>query len=115
LLQTSQGEFPVVDGTGKPVGVLDRANLIRAIKQLGPDAHVADAMNPELPTVTYRATLEQTFKLLQTKQTPAVAVVDVAGKLVGLVTNETIAEMMMLQNALPKGTQIGPWSRPQGV
>ena len=29
--------------------------------------------------------------------------------------NETIAEMMMLQNALPKGTQIGPWSRPQGV
>jgi Zn-dependent protease/CBS domain-containing protein len=115
LLQTSQGEFPVVDGAGKPVGVLDRANLIRAIKQLGPDARVADAMNTEMPSVSHRATLEQTFKLLQMKQAPAVAVVDTTGKLVGLVTNETIAEMMMLQRALPKGAQIGPWSRPAGV
>jgi Zn-dependent protease/CBS domain-containing protein len=115
LLQTSQGEFPVVDSVGKPVGVLDRANLIRAIKQLGPESRVADAMNRDMPSVSHRATLEQTFKLLQTKQAPAVAVVDGAGKLVGLVTNETIAEMMMLQNALPRGTQIGPWSRPQGV
>ncbi len=30
LLQTSQGEFPVVDGAGKPVGVLGRADLIRS-------------------------------------------------------------------------------------
>ena len=37
LLQTSQGEFPVVDGTGKPVGVLGRADLIRTIKSHGPD------------------------------------------------------------------------------
>src|SRR5262249_54432645 len=27
LLQTSQGEFPVVDGAGKPVGVLGRADI----------------------------------------------------------------------------------------
>jgi predicted transcriptional regulator len=68
-----------------------------------------------MPSVSHRATLEQTFKLLQMKQAPAVAVVDTTGKLVGLVTNETIAEMMMLQRALPKGAQIGPWSRPAGV
>jgi stage IV sporulation protein FB len=29
LLQTGQGEFPIVDGAGKPVGVLGRADLIR--------------------------------------------------------------------------------------
>jgi len=36
LLRTSQGEFPVVDGTGRPLGVLVRNDLIRFLKQLGP-------------------------------------------------------------------------------
>ena len=115
LLQTGQGEFPVVDGVGKPVGLLGRADLIRAIKTLGPDAKVADAMTADMPTISHRGTLEQAFKLLQEKQAAAVAVTDAAGKLVGLVTGETIAEMMMLQEALPKGARIGPWSRPAGA
>jgi hypothetical protein len=34
---------------------------------------------------------------------------------VGLVTSETIAEMMMLQKALPRGVRIGPWSHPAGA
>lgn len=115
LLQTSQGEFPVVDATGKPVGVLDKSALIRALKTLGPDARIADAMSAEFPTVSQRATLEQAFKLLQEKQAPAVGVTDFAGKLSGLVTSETIAEMMMLQQALPKGVRLGPWSRAAGA
>ena len=44
LLATSQSEFPVVDGAGKPVGLLGRGDIIKAIKTLGPDAKVADAM-----------------------------------------------------------------------
>jgi hypothetical protein len=32
--------------------------------------------------------------------------------LVGLVTSETIGEMMLLHQALPKGVSLGPWSRP---
>jgi stage IV sporulation protein FB len=115
LLQTGQGEFPVVDGAGKPVGVLGRGDLIRAIKTLGPDARVADAMTAELPTIGHRHCLEEAFKLLMEKSVPAVGVTDAGGKLVGLVTSETIAGMMMLQNALPKGVQIGPWSRPAGA
>jgi stage IV sporulation protein FB len=115
LLQTSQGEFPVVDGAGKPVGLLGRDDLIRAIKTLGPDARVGDAMTKDMPVVTYRATLEQAFRLLQEKQAPAVAVTDAAGKLAGLVTGETIAEMMMLQQALPTGARVGPWGRAAGA
>ena len=115
LLATSQGEFPVVDGVGKPVGVLDRGALIKALKMLGPDARVADAMNPEFPTVGHRTTLDQAFKLLQEKSAPAVGVTDAAGKLAGLVTNETIAEMMMLNNAAPRGWRPGPWGRAAGA
>jgi len=115
LLQTGQGEFPVVDGVGKPVGVLGRADLIRAIKTLGPDARIANAMTAELPTIGHRHCLEDAFKLLVQKTAPAVGVTDANGKLIGLVTSETIAEMLMLQDAMPKGAQAGPWGRPAGA
>lgn len=115
LLQTSQGEFPVVDGAGKPIGLLDRGNLIRAIKTMGPDATVGQAMATDMPVITHRNTLEQAFKLLQEKQAPAVAVTDSTGRLTGLVTGETIAEMMMLQDAMPKGSATGPRGRPAGA
>jgi stage IV sporulation protein FB len=115
LLATSQGEFPVVDGAGRPVGLLGRGDIIKAIKTLGPDARVADAMTVDLPTVGHRRSLEDAFKLLQEKQVAAVGITDDAGALVGLVTSETIAEMVMLQDALPRGTRLGPWSRPAGA
>lgn len=113
LLRTSQGEFPVVDLSGKPVGLLVRDDIIRALKQLGPDARVAEVMSPELPTVGHRRCLSDAFKLIQEKSAPAVAVVDARGKLIGLVTSETVAEMLMVQNARPEGVKFGPWSRPQ--
>jgi len=115
LLQTGQGEFPVVDGASKPVGVLDRAALIRALKTLGPDARVADAMSVDFPAISHRMTLEQAFKLMQEKSAPAVAVTDAFGKLTGLITGETIAEMMMIQDALPQGVRAGPWGRAAGA
>jgi stage IV sporulation protein FB len=115
LLATSQGEFPVVDATGRPAGVLDRGGLIKALKTLGPDARVADAMNREFPTISHRVTREQAFRLLQQKSAPAVGITDAAGKLTGLVTNETIAEMMMLNQAAPQGWRRGPWGRAAGA
>ena len=48
--------------------------------------------------------------MLQEKSAPAVAVVDSVGRLTGLVTSETVGEMMMLHQALPKGARLGPWS-----
>ncbi len=104
LLRTSQSEFPVVDGAGKPGGLLGRGELIRALKQLGPDARVSEAMSHELPTVGHRRTLYEAFRMLQEKSTPAVAVVDASGQLVGLITSETIGQMLMLHEA-------GPWAR----
>ena len=115
LLRTSQSEFPVVDGAGKPVGLLGRGDLIRALKELGPDARVAQAMTATLPTIGHRRCLEEAFRILQEKSATAVAVVDASGRLVGLVTSETIGEMLMLQEAMPKGVSFGPWSRPAGT
>ena len=109
LLRTSQSEFPVVDDAGRPVGLLARADIIRALKERGPDARVADAMTTNVPTISHRQPLDDAFKILQEKSAPAVAVVDATGRLAGLVTSETIGEMMMVHEALPKGTTFGPW------
>jgi stage IV sporulation protein FB len=115
LLQTSQSEFPVVDTDGRLAGVLSRADMIRALKQLGPEARVADAMTKQVPTISHRAWLEEAIRLLQEKQAPAVGVVDASGRLAGLITSETIGEMLMVRDALPQGVRIGPWSRPAGA
>jgi Zn-dependent protease/CBS domain-containing protein len=109
LLRTSQGEFPVVDGMGRPVGVLARNDLIRALKERGAVAHVAEAMSDRIPTVSNRSCLEDAFRLLQERSVPAVGVVDATGRLVGLVTSETVGEMLMLHQAMPTGVRIGPW------
>jgi Zn-dependent protease/CBS domain-containing protein len=109
LLRTSQSEFPVVDGAGRPIGVLGRADLIRALRERGPDARVADVMTAGIPTVNKNRCLEDAFRLLQEKAAPAVAIVDGLDRLVGLVTSETIGEMLMLHRALPSGVRFGPW------
>ena len=109
LLRTSQGEFPVVDGQGKPLGVLMRNDLIRALRERGPNARVADTMTVSIPTVSKNRALDEALRLLQEKSAPAVGVVDESGRLVGLVTSETIGEMLMLHRALPAGVHFGPW------
>ena len=115
LLHTGQGEFPVVDGAGKPVGVLGRADLIRAIKTARPRRprrrrHDRRSCRPSAtaPRSSRRSSC------CRRKQAPAVGVTDATGRLIGLVTGETIAEMMMLQDAHAQGRAsraLGPAGR----
>ena len=114
LLHTSQSEFPVIDADRRLVGLLDRDGIIRALKTLGPDARVADAMMKDVPTVDSRTCLEDAFRILQEKSAPAVGVVDRAGRLIGLITSETVGEMLMVKSAMPRGARIGPWNGPSG-
>jgi CBS domain-containing protein len=117
LVRTRQSEFPVVDGDGRPLGVLGRNDLIRALRERGPQARVADAMTAGLPTVSKSRCLDEAFRLLQEKSAPAVGVVDASGRLIGLITSETIGEMLMVHHALPGGGRVGPWgpSDPKAV
>jgi stage IV sporulation protein FB len=112
LMHTSQGEYPVVDTQGRPVGVLSRNDMIRALKEHGPTARVGDAMTVPFLTVGHRSCLEEAIRMLQEKSVPAVGVVDASGAVIGLITTETIGEMIMVSSALPKGARVGPWSRP---
>ena len=115
LLQTSQTEFPIVDQNHRLIGMVGRAEIIRALREHGPAAPVSSVMVKDIPTIERGHRLEEAFRLLREKAVPGVGVVDVAGRLIGLVTPETIAEMLMVRRALPEGARLGPWSRPAGV
>ncbi|MBI3436055.1 MAG: site-2 protease family protein [Proteobacteria bacterium] len=112
LLRTSQNEFPVVDDAHRLIGLLGRNEMIRALKTQGPHARVGDAMNTDVPTISHRQCLDEAFRILREKSAAAVGVVDASERLVGLVTSETIGEMLMVSNALPAGARVGPLSRP---
>jgi stage IV sporulation protein FB len=115
LLQTSQTDFPVVDESQRLIGIVGRAEIIKALRELGPNAPVADVMVTDIPTIERSHKLDEAFRLLQEKAVPAVGVVDYAGRLIGLVTAATVGEMLMVQRSLPEGARLGPWSRPAGV
>ena len=114
LLRTSQSEFPVVENS-RLVGLLGRNDMIKALKELGPQAEIAQVMKRDIPTIGHRGCLEEAFRLLQEKSVPAVGVVDHDGRLVGLITSETVGEMLMVREAMPRGFRLGPWSRPAGA
>jgi len=114
LLSTSQTAFPVVDDH-RLIGVVGRAEIIRALRELGPTAAVSAVMVKDIPTIERSHRLEEAFRLLQEKAVPAVGVVDSRDRLIGLVTAETVGEMLMVKQALPDGARLGPWSRPAGV
>ena len=61
LLHTSQSAFPVIDADHRIVGLLGRSDVIRALKQLGPDARVAQAMTTGIPTIGHRHTSTRPF------------------------------------------------------
>jgi len=115
LLRTTQHEFPVCDGDDRLCGVLTRNAMIRALKEQGPQAPVVEVMDADIPEVRDRSNLEEAARLLQEKNRPAVGVVDRQGRLVGLITRETIGELMMVEGARGggRGDSASPWSRPR--
>jgi Zn-dependent protease/CBS domain-containing protein len=113
LIQTTQKEFPIVDGAGKLRGVLTRNAMIKAMKEKGPQCPVLEATDMEIPTVSARATLESAIKILTESRAPAIGATDAADRLVGLLTAENLGEMMMVRAARPKNYE-GPWRRRLG-
>ena len=101
LLATPQHEFPVVDGHGKPTGLLTREAIIGALTDRTREAPIADIAHDPIPTLRAGQDLEKGLADLNTARAPAISVVDVDGVLVGLLTRENIAEMMLIAQARP--------------
>lgn len=103
LLETTQREFPVVDGGGRLRGVLTRDGMIKALSESGPDTPVIDVMQREIAVVNRRAPLSEAVAKLQESGQPLVGVVDDEARVVGIITLENIAEFMMVSQASRAG------------
>lgn len=99
LLSGADKEFPVVDDDGRVVGLLCREDIVKALSQKGADTSVGDAMQTEVPTARDHEMLEGAFHRLVSGRYAALPVINFEGRLVGLLTRENVAEVMMIRNA----------------
>ncbi len=113
LLRTGQHDFPVVDARGTVVGILTRDDMIAGYRGQGPDTPVTEVMHRDVPTIRADAPLEDALRQMQECACPGLAVVDRHGRVVGLVTPESVGELMMIQAILPRGTAPS-WHRDLG-
>jgi stage IV sporulation protein FB len=102
LLRTTQHEFPVVDSSGSLAGILTRDDIIRGLRESGPQAIVASVMHRDVHLVQHNASFDVAFRHMQECQCPALGVVNGEGQLIGLITPEAISEMMMIRSVMPR-------------
>ncbi|WP_075217255.1 site-2 protease family protein [Mongoliimonas terrestris] len=114
LIRTTQREFPVVDGGGRLRGFLTRDAMIRALKATGPTTPVLEVMAADVPAVRPQDWLELALRLMSEKEIPLAAVLDPDGRLVGYISQENVAELMMLDAADWKGPAAVAPARPWG-
>ena len=102
LLAGEQREFPAVDNLGRTEGLLTRDNLIRGLRERGPESTVAEAMTSPAPTVSPSTPFQEGLERLRASGLPALPVVDAAGSLVGLLTMENISELLLVRRAVAR-------------
>lgn len=96
LLRTTQHEFPIVDGGGGLRGIVTREGILAALATHGEETSIMDVMAREVPQVTEGACLEAVYEKMQQEGTRFVGIADARGALVGYLTPENIAEMVMI-------------------
>jgi Zn-dependent protease/CBS domain-containing protein len=99
LLRTTQQEFPVVDGAGTLRGMVTREALIAALQDRGGGTPVLDFMDRDVPTVPDNACLDNVFEQLRRESKRIVGVVDRQQRLLGYITAENLAELVMIQSS----------------
>jgi CBS-domain-containing membrane protein len=99
LLAGEQREFPVVDNYGRTEGMLTRDNLLRGLRERGPQGTVGQVMTSPTPSVAPTLGFHEALERLRASGLPALPVIDAAGALVGLLTMENISELLLVRRA----------------
>jgi len=98
VLAGFQQDFSVV-ADGRLVGVLTRNDLAAALGRYGPQNRVGDVMQRNFATTDPREILQTAFGRLQAGHARSLPVIQ-DGRLVGLLTADNVAEVLMIQDAL---------------
>ncbi|WP_437625863.1 site-2 protease family protein [Sorangium sp. So ce1151] len=109
ILTTYQTDFAVML-EGEPIGVLTRADVIRALAEGAGSAYVAGLMRRDVVRVSADRSLDEVARLMSEKSTPVVAVYD-GERYLGLISHEDVAEALTLLQFLPASRQGGAASQ----
>ncbi|WP_137699493.1 site-2 protease family protein [Marimonas lutisalis] len=99
VLRTTQAEFPVIGPDRRFAGMLTRAVILAAGEDARRTAHVAAAMERDVPQVTLDAPMDAVLDAMAQGNVPGVAVSDRAGNFVGYITRENIGEWYILSRS----------------
>ncbi len=100
-MSTAQHEFPVVDGLSKPVGILTREDILAALPNHDRSAPVASFMRSPVESVRVSTPAEVLLERLQSAIARTLFVIKSDGAIVGIVTGQTLAEVMMIKSGRP--------------
>jgi Zn-dependent protease/predicted transcriptional regulator len=97
VLDGFQHDFPVTTDGGV-VGILPRDALLTGLAEAGQEGQVTDYMRTDFATAEPREMLEPVIERLKTGCCPVLPVLE-DGELVGLLTPDNIAELVMIREA----------------
>lgn len=99
LLAGSQHDFPVIDDTGRIIGIVTRNDFLIALAKNGDQIAVSAVMKKDLPEIDSYEMVENAILRIEESGVPALPVTH-AGQLVGIITNENISEYLMIHSAI---------------
>jgi Zn-dependent protease/CBS domain-containing protein len=101
LIAAAQHEFPVVDAFRKPIGLMTREDILSAVGKHALDEPAGVAMRVGVDSVRPQAPVEQVFERLQDPKAAALFVTDPDGAIVGLLTRQALAEIVLIRSLKP--------------
>ncbi|MCC9602633.1 site-2 protease family protein [Stieleria sp. JC731] len=102
LLDGSQQDFPVLDEHGDPVGLIYRNDIVNGLQRGMQHARVHTMMHPlDEVSMAPSDSLRSAMVRLQDAEVPALLVIN-GGRLVGLLTRENIAELLIFRETDPE-------------
>jgi stage IV sporulation protein FB len=102
MLRAGQHAIPVIGPDGTLAGVATKDSIIRAVHRSGRGAAISEAVTADVPVIGSHQRLADALDLMQSHSVPAVVVVDSKGELSGMLTSETLSDLMIVQPSFAK-------------
>ena len=98
LQHSAQQDLPCIGLSGEFLGLLTRKNLILGLHEVGSDAPALPYAERDLPSILPQHSFTHALLLMQKHATASLPVLDENHRLIGLFTQEKVAELLLLQN-----------------
>jgi Zn-dependent protease/predicted transcriptional regulator len=113
VLAGFQQDFPVVEDD-RVVGILTRNGLAAALGRYGPETSVGEVLQRDSATADPREMLQTVFERIQAGQCRTLPVAS-DGRMVGLLTADNVAEVLLIQQTLREAGRPGMFGGRPGV